>query len=75
MIATFLSTISNGVMGASCPRLAVQDTTCMDLSLIQVPPLGAGFQATSVNSLHLTFQIAKYGHQVYDDNINGERRY
>ena len=60
-------------MPAASLWLAVQDTTCMDLSLIQVPPLGAGFQASSVNSLHLTFQIGKYGHQVYDDNINGER--
>ena len=55
--------------------LEVQDTTCMDLSLIQVPPLGAESQATSVNSLHLTFQTGKYGHQIYDDNINGERTY
>ena len=56
-------------------QLAVQDTICMDLSLIQVPSLGAGSQATSVRSLHLTFQTGKYCHQVDDDSINDERRY
>ena len=63
------------VMPAASPWLAVQDTICMDLSLIQVPSLGAGSQATSVRSLHLTFQTGKYCHQVDDDSINDERRY
>jgi hypothetical protein len=38
--------------------LAVQDTTCMDLSLIN-PSTTASSQATSVNSLHLIFQFGK----------------
>ena len=61
-------------MPAASPWLAVQDTICMGLSLFQVP-VGAGSQATSVCSLHLTFQTGKYCHRVDDDNINDERRY